>query len=106
MFNSLDEVENEAKNCNKCNLCQNRKKNVFSNGTDTYRAVSRNKLGFGCGTGTDDTESRKCLKILENITCVSFSRRKTFGKMCVVKALQIYIIYINFKKPVIYENTN
>ena len=32
MFNSLDEVENEAKNCNKCNLCQNRKKNVFSNG--------------------------------------------------------------------------
>ena len=32
MFNSLVEVENEARNCNKCSLCQNRKKAIFANG--------------------------------------------------------------------------
>lgn len=32
MFNSLVEVENEARNCDKCSLCQNRKKAIFANG--------------------------------------------------------------------------
>ena len=29
MFNDIEELENEVKNCNRCKLCQNRKNVVF-----------------------------------------------------------------------------
>lgn len=39
MYNSLDEVENEAKNCNKCSLCQKRRKSIFSSGKQDSKVM-------------------------------------------------------------------
>ena len=49
MFEKLEEVENEVRNCNKCRLCLNRTKSVFGNGNP-----SADVMFIGEGPGADE----------------------------------------------------
>lgn len=49
MFNNLEELENEVKNCNRCKLCQNRKNVVFGIGK-----TDADIMFIGEGPGADE----------------------------------------------------
>ena len=49
MFNDIEELENEVKNCNRCKLCQNRKNVVFGIGK-----TDADIMFIGEGPGADE----------------------------------------------------